>query len=236
MKPKMMLKMGIDLIMTVLLLCQMAYMLIGETAHEWMGAAMFVLFILHHILNWQWYKNLVKGRYTGFRVLQIIVNFLVLASMVGLMISGIIMSREVFAFLPIDGGMGFARILHMLAAYWGFILMSVHLGLHWGMIIGMVRKMTGTAKPSPVRTRILRVFALAICGFGIYVFFKHNIADYLFVRSQFVFFDMEQPLVLFFGEYLAMMGLWVCIAYYASRLLLKRSGKKKSKKRMPANE
>lgn len=34
MKPKMMLKMGIDLIMTVLLFCQMAYMLIGETAHE----------------------------------------------------------------------------------------------------------------------------------------------------------------------------------------------------------
>ena len=40
-----MVKMGIDLVMTVLLLCQMAYMLIGETAHEWMGTAMFLLFI-----------------------------------------------------------------------------------------------------------------------------------------------------------------------------------------------
>ena len=54
MKPKMMLKMGIDLVMMILLLCQMAYMLIAETAHEWMGAAMFVLFILHHVLNWRW--------------------------------------------------------------------------------------------------------------------------------------------------------------------------------------
>lgn len=53
MKPKMMLKMGLDLVMTVLLLCQMAYMLIGEAAHEWMGAAMFVLFLLHHVLNWR---------------------------------------------------------------------------------------------------------------------------------------------------------------------------------------
>ena len=54
---------------------------------------------------------------------------------------------------------------------------------------------------------------------------KHRIADYLFVRSQFVFFDMEQPLWQFFGEYLAMMGLWVCIAYYAARALRSRSGR-----------
>ena len=228
MKPKMILKMGIDLVMTILLLCQMAYMLIGEVSHEWMGTVMFMLFILHHVLNWRWYKNLRKGRYTAVRIFQVIVDFLVLLSMLGLMVSGIIMSREVFAFLPIDGGMGFARILHMLAAYWGFILMSIHLGLHWGMIMGAMRKITGTAKQSPVRTWILRGSALLICGFGIYAFFKHNIADYLFVRSQFVFFDMEQPLALFFVEYFAMMGLWVCIAYYVAKLFQKRPSKRVS--------
>ena len=34
MKPKMMLKMGIDLVMTVLQLYKMAYMLVWETVHE----------------------------------------------------------------------------------------------------------------------------------------------------------------------------------------------------------
>ena len=226
MNRKTLIKMGIDLVMTALLLCQMAYMLIGETEHEWTGAAMFILFILHHILNYRWHKNLAKGRYTGFRVLQVIVNFLALICMIGLMISGMIMSRVVFAFLPMSGGMGLARILHMLAAYWGFILMSIHLGLHWGMIMSMMRKIWGFQKLSAVRTRVLRGLALVICGFGIYAFLKHNMADYLFLRSQFVFFDMGQPLVLFFGEYLAMMGLWVCIAYYAARLLHRHSGKR----------
>ena len=225
MKPKVMLKMGLDLVMTVLLLCQMAYMLIGEAAHEWMGAAMFVLFLLHHVLNWRWYRNLVKGKYTALRILQTVVDFLVLLAMIGLMVSGIMLSREVFAFLPIRGGMGFARILHMLAAYWGFILMSVHLGLHWGMIMGMARKI-GRVSPSRVRTWIVRLFALAVSGFGIYAFLKNNIADYLFVRSQFVFFDMEQSLYLFFAEYLAMMGLWACIAYYAARLIQKGAGRR----------
>ena len=217
MNRKTVVKMGIDLVMTALLLCQMAYMLIGETAHEWMGTVLFFLFVLHHILNGRWYRNLLKGRYTGLRLLQLIVNILIFFAMISLMVSGIMMSREVFAFLPIEGGMGFARILHMLTAYWGFILMSFHLGLHWGMIMGMMRKVSGCKKPSAVRIWSFQALALLISGYGIFAFIKHNIADYLFLRTQFVFFNMEQPLAQFFGEYLAMMGLWICAAYYIAR-------------------
>lgn len=229
MKPKMMLKMGIDLVMTVLLLCQMAYMLVGETAHEYLGTAMFVLFILHHLLNRNWYRSFKKGRYGAVRILQTAVNTLMLLCMLGLMVSGLILSREVFAFLPIQGGMGFARILHMLASYWGFVLMSVHLGLHWGMVMGMARRLCRTKEGSAVRTVVLRLLAAAVCIFGICAFVKNNIADYLFQRSQFVFFDMEQPLALFFAEYLAMMGLWVCLAYYLSRVLQRLSTGKEGK-------
>ena len=163
------------------------------------------------------------------RVLQTAVNTLVLLCMLGLMVSGVILSREVFAFLPIQGGMGFARILHMLASYWGFVLMSVHLGLHWGMVMGMARRLCRTKEGSAVRTVVLRLLAAAVCIFGICAFVKNNIADYLFQRSQFVFFDMEQPLALFFAEYLAMMGLWACLAYYLSRALQRLSTGKEGK-------
>lgn len=229
MKPKMMLKISIDLVMTVMLLLQMAYMLIGNTAHEWIGAAMFVLFILHHVLNIRWYRNLFKRRYSGFRVLQTAVNVSVLLCMLGLMVSGIIMSRDVFSFLPIDGGMGFARILHMAAAYWGFLLMSAHLGLHWGMIMGIVRKIRKKKEPSKLQTWILRILALVISGFGVYAFMKHNLLSYMFMKNQFVFFDMQQPLISFLTEYLAMMGLWACLAYYLSCGIQRLSVKKKRK-------
>lgn len=224
MKPKITLKIGIDFAMTMLLLCQMAYMLIGEIEHEWTGTVMFVLFILHHVLNWRWYANLTKGRYTIARIFQVFVDFLILFCMLSLMVSGIIMSREVFSWLPIDGSMAFARILHMLASYWGFILMSIHLGLHWGMVMGILRKIGGTKELFRKWTWTLRALAVLVCGAGIYAFMKHKIADYLFLKSQFVFFDLQQPLVLFFAEYLAMMGLWVCIAYYGVKLLQKKSG------------
>ncbi len=235
MQPKMIWKLAIDLVMTLLLLCQMAYLLIGETAHEWIGAAMFLLFLLHHLLNWRWYKNLVRGRYTPLRWVQTVVNFLVLAAMVALMVSGILLSREVFAFLPIHGGTGFARTLHMLGAYWGFLLMSVHLGLHWGMVRALLGRAGGRRKPSPVRTWVLRGLLAIFCAVGVYAFFKHNIADYLFLRSRFVFFDMEQPLALFLGEYLAMMVLWACLAYCGTRLL-QRCGSRRAPEQTPVSQ
>lgn len=57
------------------------------------------------------------------------------------MISGIILSRHALAFLPMKGGRSLARNLHMISAYWGFVLMSVHLGFHWSMIMGMAGKL-----------------------------------------------------------------------------------------------
>ncbi len=132
--------------MTVLLLLLMAYQVVGETLHEWFGAAMLVLFIAHNILNIKWYKNLFHGKYKPVRILGTILNLVVLAALLFLGYSGIVMSRHLFAFLPINRGMALARVMHLAGSYWGFVLISLHLGLHWGMIIGMFRKLTGGEK------------------------------------------------------------------------------------------
>lgn len=227
MKPKAILKIAIDLIMTVLLLILMAYMLTGQEVHEWLGAGMIVLFITHNVLNFKWYKNLLKGKYTPYRALQTIVNLLVLVSILGLMVSGIMMSGYVFAFLPIRGGMNFARQLHMLASYWGFIFMSFHLGLHWNMILMMIRKAAKAAPAAGTRKFVLRVIAAMIAAYGLYAFFKHDIGSYLFLTMMFIFFDFEQPPFLFFADYLAIMGLFVVLAHYTAKHVQRLSSSKR---------
>jgi integral membrane sensor domain MASE1 len=97
----------------------MAHMLTGQRVHEWAGTLMFLMFIIHNVLNANWYLKLLRGKYTPQRMLQTVTNLLVFASMLGLMISGIIMSRHVFSFLSINGGMAFARKLHMLSSLLG---------------------------------------------------------------------------------------------------------------------
>lgn len=219
MKPKMIAKLTVDILMTVLLLLLMGYQFWGEAAHEWIGAGMFVLFLAHHLLNLNWHKNIFKGKYTAFRVLTLCVDVLILASMLAQMYSGIVMSRYVFGFLPIETGMSFARRLHILGAFWGFLLMSLHLGLHWNMIIGMLRNKISIKRIAKVSKVLSPVMGLLIAGYGVYAFIKRDFFTYLFLKSEFVFLDYSEPKILFYIDYLALMGLCIFIAHYGSKLL-----------------
>ena len=212
MKPKMILKLTVDIGMTAALLLLMAYELVGQAAHEWIGIGMFVLFVIHHILNGSWIRNLLRGRYNPVRIMQTGLVLLILCAMAGLMVSGIILSRHALSFLPIKGGRSFARNLHMISAYWGFVLMSVHLGFHWSMMMGMAKKFF--PKPSAVRKWVLRILALVIAGYGVYAFIRRDIGIYMLLRSHFVFFDYEEPLVFFYLDYIAVMGLLIWIGNY----------------------
>lgn len=217
MKPKQIIKIVTDILMTAVLLLLMAYSLVGEAIHEWLGIGMFVLFSLHHILNSKWSQSLFKGKYTPFRILQTVLVILALTSMLGSMISGIVLSRYALKFLPITGGQSWARTLHMLCAYWGFIFISLHLGLHWSMMMGMAKRIF--KKPSALRSWIARVVGLLIAVYGVYAFIKREIGSYMFLINHFVFFDFDEPLVLFLLDYIAVMGLFVFVGHYLAEVL-----------------
>lgn len=218
-------KITADALMTVALLLLMPYGLVGEAAHEWIGAGMFLLFILHHILNRKWTGNIGKGKYTPYRILQTVLVVLVLICMLGSMISGIILSRHIFSFLNIRGFSGPARIMHMTCAYWGFVLMSLHLGIHWGIMTGMAGKLF--KQPSAVRKWIARLAGFGIAAYGVWAFIKRDILSYMLMQVHFVFFDYEEPVIFFILDYMAAMGLFVLIGHYLSRGLIKPGRKKK---------
>lgn len=226
MNKKLKIKIVIDSLMTVMLLFLMARQITGDSIHEWLGAGIMVLWIAHHILNRNWYGNIFRGKYTSVRVLQMIINIVLFLSMLGLMISGIILSREIFVFLPISGGIAFARSLHIVSAFWGFVLMALHLGLHWNMILGIVRKASKKELTNTKRI-ILRIAAVFIAGYGVYAFIKNQLLAYMFLTSSFVFFDFEKPIILFFTEYIAIMGLFVFVAHYVVKGIQMLSGRRK---------
>ena len=216
-------KMAVDVLMTAALLFLMGYQFWGETAHEWVGAGMFALFLAHHILNGGWHKNLFRGKYPPMRILLAVIDALTLLPMIAQMYSGIVLSRHVFAFLPIKSGLALARRLHILGSYWGFLLMSLHLGLHWNMVMGAVRKKLPAA---PQGFRHLRFgMALAVALYGAWVFVKRDFAAYMLLRSEFVFMDYEEAKILFYLDYLSLMRTCIFISHYAGKFL--RSWKKK---------
>lgn len=234
MKQKIKIKVEIDFLMTGLLLCLMAYQITGQEFHEWFGAGMLVLFFVHNMLNIKWYSSLFKGKYKVFRIIQTIVNFSVLAAILCLGYSGIVMSRYVFAALPIDGPMATARSMHMAASYWGFVLMSFHLGMHWGQVCGTFRRLLKIRKMPSVFKWILRLAVILTAGYGLFCFIRKDILSYMFLKIQFVFFDFEQSIFSVFLEYTAMMGFWIFVSFSITKgigMLLSYTVQKKGYKK-----
>ena len=169
---------------------------------------MFLLFISHHIFNFYWLKTLGKGKYNGQRILQTVVDVLLLADMLALMFSGIRLSRYVFTFLPGLGSAATARRLHMLASYWGFVLMGLHLGLHWGIMAALFHRRLGGKG-----NLLLQCAGTAAGLYGVYAVWKHQIWLYLSLRSEFLLFDFNEPAALYFLDHFCMMALFVLLSY-----------------------
>ena len=215
-------KLAVDAAMTVALLLLMAYGLVGEAAHEWLGMGMFILFLTHHVLNRKWLLAIGKGKYTPLRIIQTVLAGIILLCMCASMVSGILLSRYVFTFLPKHGGYEAAQKAHILCAYWGFVCMSLHLGLHWSMMLTMARK---HLQPSLLRTRCLRVIGWLWALYGAFAFHRRGIKLYLLLRSHFVFYDDSESVIFFLIDYISVMALFTLIGCYLSRLLHQRQKK-----------
>ena len=163
-----------------------------------------------------------------FRIMQTIINCGILVCAVFLMISGIMLSQHVFAFLDISSGANLARIAHMLASHWDFLFMSLHIGLHAGILsrhIATKHQQTAETKTGasiqPVRLKTIMLYTLrgGICTYGLYAFISRSVWRYLVLQQQFFFLDMEKGYVIFFTDYSAIIVLFAACAHYGAKLM-----------------
>ena len=179
----------VDLVMFLLFIILMGYHIISDQYHEIPGVCLFLLFILHHILNYKWYKTLLKGKYTFTKILFAIL---------GIFISGVLISAHVFEFLNIPT-INFARQLHLFSTAWGFVLMGIHLGLHFKMMLGKSFK---KLKNSSLEYFVYLLIFLIIL-FGVYAFVKNQYWSDMLLLTDFKFFDYDQSLLMFYLEQFA---------------------------------
>lgn len=215
MNSKLFLKIVVDILIILTLLFVMGFQFWGDEAHEWLGLGIFLLLIVHQIFNRNWYKNLYKGKYSAFRICVSMINILLLMTIFLLAYSGIVMSRYIFDSFEISGSISLARRLHILGSYWGFLLMSAHLGLHWNMMIGIVKKKLHFV----ICSKVSFLCGFYIACYGLYVFFKRHFLTYMILKSEFVFMDYSEPKVLFYIDYLALMGLCIFILHFVGKFL-----------------
>ena len=196
-------RLPIDIMMTLVSIVLMGgnFLFPADIVHEILGVGLFVLWSVHIFLNRRWYGAIFKGKYNPYRIMQTVINCCILICTIFLMISGIILSNQLFTFLNIQSGLGFARIAHLISSHWYYLFMSLHIGLHMGRLFQNV-----AAKIIP------RIILALACAYGLYAFIARGVWKYLVLKQQFFFFDVERGYILFAMDYISIIILFAVVS------------------------
>lgn len=181
MKKKSIVKMIVDILMLILMILEFSKLYTGQLFHEIFGITLFILFIIHNVLNISFYKNILNGKYSLIRVLLTTVNILFLLCMTMTIMLGIPISSELFKGLNLNGNMT-VRKLHTIFGYWDLVLLGIHLGFHYKMIFVKLKNMIKDQKYLKI---VVYVIDFAIMIYGIKVMIDNNIGAYLIGKSSF---------------------------------------------------
>ncbi|WP_314720385.1 DUF4405 domain-containing protein [Parvimonas micra] len=184
-KKKNIVKIIIDTLMLILLFFEYSKVFTGQLVHEIVGVLLLILFVIHNILNINFYKGLLKGRYNAVRVIATTVDIIFLICMLFTIILGIPISEEVFSFLNLNGNMTM-RKLHTIFGYWSLIILSMHLGLHFKMIFAKFKRKIKNKRRLKL---VILLIEIILVIYGIIVFYKINFVKLLIGEYSFGSFE-----------------------------------------------
>ena len=218
-------RLSLDLVMTALILLEFAYRLTGSTVHELIGVSLLTLLVIHGAWNWRWLAALCKGRYAARRVASTTINALLLTAALLMVVSGVLNSELLFSLTQVELDL-LPRELHTATAYWFLILVGVHLGMHWKMVMAEASKLTGGAwrsVPSPLRALVLNAISASIAAYGVFASFARSVFSRLTAYYSFGNLEVDESILGFFAQYAAIVGLYAMLTYQAQRFFKSRS-------------
>lgn len=208
----------IDIIMVILLITLILNQFTGVLFHEILGICTLIAFVMHHVLNKNFYRNVFKGRLTKLKVAFLIIDSLLFVMIIIMIISSFLISEYVFSFLGITKHIT-GRILHIISAYSIYLLCALHLGLHYNTVIKLKKE------KKSILTLFLIIFAII---FGINGFIKKEIFSKLTLRSLYPLHSDDNPIIIFI-DYLGIFIMFIVIGYGIFQLItFKKNGEKQN--------
>lgn len=157
-------KLFVDLFMGVLFVLLMNLSFTGLVFHEIVGTFIFVVFIIHIILNMNWIKAIGK-RLTSDKIktrekVKFLLSVAIFLSVITMGVTGILISKCLFTSITVNNSKIFYPI-HKGAAMVSLSLLCVHIGVHLDYLIGAVKNIKNGIKEKTGKKAVLQ-FTLAI--------------------------------------------------------------------------
>lgn len=203
----------LDLLAVALIIACLAYWWRDNLSHEIFGTVLFALVIGHNVFNRRWYGNATKGKVDAARIFNIVTIICLALAMVVMLITSLLISRDLFTFTALDGAFAL-REIHMFAGYWVLLVIAIHLGTRWQVVMNVV---LGTARRERTRlaqTIILRCGVLVVALWGVKSSFEMAFGSKLMLTYTLDMWDFSQSTHGFFINYAAIIGLYAALTHY----------------------
>ena len=194
----------------------------GKLLHEWIGLAV-VLFVTHLLINRRWYGKAFTSKGVPMNGVRKTFNCLLLFMTLGMIVSSLFLSEYVFGFLGL-GGDKVGLTPHLICSYWGFLIMAMHIGLHWPMLLAQFKK-TALGKTLCGQAWLGRVGAIITVVLGAVSLWHQQYGAHLFMRIGTSDLPHQESLILFTVEQLLIMGLFIVGIRAVQKLVLGRCTK-----------
>lgn len=210
------LRLGFDLAAAGLLLFAMSYWWLGNVAHELAGTALFALLFIHNAFNRRWYGKMHRTARQTRGLFNVAATFVLLTAMLALLVTSVLISNALSSVMSPFSGFT-ARQIHTLAAYWALVLVAVHIGLRWPMLMAIGCGLLGITGPNAWRTALLRLTALFIAAGGVASSFDLAVGTKLTMQMTLDWWNFEESVAGFFIRCVAIAGLYIVLTYYAMK-------------------
>lgn len=208
------LRLVLDFLAVALIIACLAYWWLDNLFHEIFGTVLFALVIGHNVFNRRWYGNVPKGKRDIFRVFNIVTIICLAIAMLLMLATSLLISRDLFEFMALDGAFA-VREIHMFAGYWTLLIVAVHLGTRWTVVMNTIRSILGLSSPSAPRTAALRALAFAIAIWGVKSSFEMAFGTKLMLTYSLDMWDFNENTLGFFINYASIVGLYATLTHYA---------------------
>ena len=207
-----------DGLAVLLFVAALAYWGFGNLAHEIIGTAFFALVIAHNVFNRRWYGTVRRPRPDATRVVNTVMIAAMALSMLALLVTSILISKDLFAGLALDADFT-VRAAHMFVAFWALVFLGLHLGTRWSLVMTVARQTFGITQPNLLRAGVLRGISALIAIKGAFAAGEMGLGTRLRFQYALDMWDFNADTLGFFANYLSILGLLVALSHYGLRVL-----------------
>lgn len=154
-------KIILDIIMLISMIALMKTNITGLQLHEILGICLFIIFIIHKIVNFKWIKSVGKNIFSKNMKrkpkIMFFLNMILFIFVTLNVITGIVISKFVLVSITVND-IGLFTMFHKFLAWWSLILIARHIGLHWENVVNCFeRKYKGLKE-----NKVLQIFFILL--------------------------------------------------------------------------